>query len=111
MRSKTPLRLVLTRPKTQAKKLKRPLQVRYYKLVDTLPDYPDAHGSPASELGVIRGAMVLLMMGKYAIARVYDTNTGRMTMALHARDGKFPEVRYGPHRLGTLTTGGKIKYG
>jgi hypothetical protein len=101
--------LRLVKPKT--KTLKRPLQVRYYKQADTMPDYPDSWGSPASEIGVIRGAMVLLMMGKYALARVYDTKTGRMKMALHAREGKFPEVRYGGQRLGTLTAGGKIKYG
>lgn len=106
------LRLV-PKPKTSRKKAyKRPIKVCYYLSEDTLPDYPDAWGFPASMKGVIKGAMARVWDGEFALVRIYDTKTGMMDMSIHAMpDGQLPEPRYGGKRLGRLTASGKIKYG
>lgn len=84
------------------KKPKRRLQVRYYKLAGTMPDYPDAYGHPRTEVGLLRGAMVHLFMGKYELARVYDVRTGRFVMSLQPRPNGLPVARFGPHVLGVV---------
>ena len=99
--------------KQRVEKYKRNLQVRYYRKADTMPDYPDRWGYPASEEGILRGAMIHLIRGKYALARVYDTKTMMMAFSLHPRPGQFPEVRYGKHLLGVVDprVPGGIRYG
>jgi hypothetical protein len=91
-------------------KKRRPLQVRYYRLADTLPDFPDAYGHPTKEVGAIRGAMVRLFLGQYAVARVYDVKTQRMVFSIHRRPDGMPEVRYGKTVLGTVRPDGTIRY-
>jgi hypothetical protein len=91
-------------------KPRRPLQVRYYRLADTAPDFPDAYGHPTKEVGAIRGAVVRLFMGQYAIARVYDVKTGHMVFSMHRRADGMPEVRFGKTVLGAVRPDGTIRY-
>lgn len=97
---------------TLGKRYKRALRALYYRSGNAMPDDWDNQGFPASEIGVVRGAVVRIMLGEYDMARIYDTTTGRMKMSLHAaRKGHLPEVRYGGQNLGVAQLDGTIRYG
>lgn len=110
MPKQRPLQLVVLKRKAPKRRV-RPLQVRYYRLPDTMPDFPDAYGHCRKEVGVIRGAMVRLFLGEYALARVYDMRTGLCTMTLRRRADGLPVVTFGKHVLGVAQADGTIKYG
>lgn len=99
--------------KPRVKKYKRKLRALYYKDPSALPDHWDTQGFPADEVGILRGAMVHLMRGRYALVRVYDTKTMMMAFSLHPRAGRLPEVRYGGKLLGVvdMSVPGGIRYG